>query len=55
MTVTEAASTKKKDKSNLTTVKRMLSAYKKRKREEKIGKLSNDSSHWSGLENNELE
>ena len=35
MTVTEAASTKKKDKSNLTTVKRMLSAYKKRN-EEKI-------------------
>ena len=33
----------------------MLSAYKKRKREEKIGKLSNDSSHWSGLEHNELE
>ena len=32
----------------------MLSAYKKES-VKKIGKLSNDSSHWSGLENKELE
>ena len=54
MTVTEAASTKKKDKSNLTTVKRMLSAYKKRKREDKIDKLDNNPKLWKGLENYEM-
>jgi len=33
------------------TIRRMVDAYKKRKRQEKIDKLSNDSNHWSGLEN----
>jgi len=38
-------------KKTYTTVKRMLSAYKKRKRQEKIDKLSNDGSLWKGMEN----
>jgi len=40
----------KQEKSN-NTIKRMLSAYKKRKREEKIDKLTNDPTLWKGLEN----
>jgi len=40
----------KQEKSNK-TIKRMLSAYKKRKREEKIDKLTNDPTLWKGLEN----
>ena len=35
------------------TAKRMASAYQKRKRDKKIAKLRGNSSHWSGLENNE--
>lgn len=37
-------------KKTYTTVKRMISAYKKRKRQEKINKLTNDGSLWKGLE-----
>jgi len=40
----------KQEKSNK-TIKRMVSAYKKRKREEKIDKLTNDPTLWKGLEN----
>jgi len=39
----------KQEKSN-NTIKRMLSAYKKRKREEKIDKLTNDPTLSKGLE-----
>jgi hypothetical protein len=35
------------------TAKRMASTYQKRKRDKKIAKLRGNSSHWSGLENNE--
>jgi len=45
----------KKSKKSYTTVKRMLSAYKRRKREEKIDKLTNDGSLWKGLEQYELD
>ena len=31
-------------------IKRMLGAYKKRKREKKIDKLKSNQDHWKGLE-----
>lgn len=37
---------KKSDK----LAKRMLDAYRKRKRKKKIEKLANDEDHWKGLE-----
>ena len=39
-----------KQEKSKNTIKRMLSAYKKRKREEKIDKLTNDPTLWKGLE-----
>lgn len=39
-----------KQEKSKNTIKRMLSAYKKRKREEKIDKLMNDPILWKGLE-----
>jgi len=44
----------KKSKKSYETIKRMLSAYKRRKRDEKLDKLTNDGSLWKGLENYEL-
>jgi len=40
-----------KQEKSTNTIKRMLFAYKKRKREEKIDKLTNDPTLWKGLEN----
>lgn len=37
------------EKKRLDIVKRMLSAYKKRKREKKIDKLLGNDKHWQGL------
>jgi len=39
-----------KQEKTTNTIKRMLSAYKKRKRDEKIDKLTNDPTLWKGLE-----
>jgi hypothetical protein len=35
--------------SKFDTIKRMMSAYKKRKRKEKIEKLMSKDNHWKGL------
>lgn len=40
---------KKKRRKKADTVQRMVSAYQKRKRAEKLKKLE-DPSHWAGLE-----
>lgn len=37
-------------KKNDRVAKRMLNAYRKRKRQEKIEKLAGDDKHWKGLE-----
>ena len=42
------------EKKKADTIKRMLSAYKKRKREDKIDKLDNNPKLWKGLENYEM-
>ena len=45
---TEANKSKKQSRRS-DVVKRMMSAYKKKKRKEKIEKLASDDNHWSGL------
>ena len=42
------------EKKKADTIKRMLSAYKKRKREDKIDKLDSNPKLWKGLENYEI-
>ena len=37
-------------KKNDRVAKRMLNAYRKRKRQKKIEKLADDDKHWKGLE-----
>lgn len=44
-----------KGKKSYTTLKRMMNAYKERKREAKIAKLQSRSDHWQGLEQYELD
>ena len=39
-----------KQEKSKNTIKRMLTAYQRRKREEKIDKLTNDPTLWKGLE-----
>ena len=39
-----------KQEKSKNTIKRMLTAYKRRKRDEKIDKLTNDPTLWKGLE-----
>lgn len=39
-----------KQEKSKSTIKRMLAAYKNRKRNEKIDKLANDPTLWTGLE-----
>ena len=39
-----------KGKGNKDTLKRMEKSYKRRKREQKIDKLSNNQDHWEGLQ-----
>jgi hypothetical protein len=38
------------DSRRMDTIRRMLAASKRRKREKKIDKLQSDSDHWKGLE-----
>jgi hypothetical protein len=38
------------DEKRSDVIKRMLAAYKKRKREKKIDKLQSNQDHWKGLE-----
>ena len=38
-----------KRKKRLDTIKRMVDAYNKRKRKEKVEKLMGDDNHWKGL------
>jgi len=45
---TEANKSKKQSRRS-DIVKRMMSAYKKKKRADKIKKLAADDQHWSGL------
>lgn len=47
---TEASKRNRKKKTIKDIRRRMADAYKSNKREKKIDKLANDSSHWSGLE-----
>jgi len=43
------ANKQKKPSRRSDVIKRMMSAYKKKKRKEKIEKLVGDDNHWSGL------
>ena len=47
---TEAGRRNRKKKSLKDLRRRMADAYKQNKREKKIDKLTNDSSHWKGLQ-----
>ena len=47
---TEAGRKNRKKRSLKDLRRRMADAYKQNKREKKIDKLANDSSHWKGLQ-----
>jgi len=41
--------TESRRKKKLDTIKRMVDAYNKRKRKEKVEKLMSNDNHWKGL------
>ena len=41
--------TERRRKKKLDTIKRMVDAYNKRKRKEKVEKLMSNDNHWAGL------